>query len=91
MIRVMSMTTFLSAALLASSVHAAEPLQLDNDSARLNYSLGYQIGGDFKRQGVEMDAAAVIKGIEDALSGAEPAADCRRSDTVYFECGRHRA
>ena len=51
---------------------AAEALKLDNDTARNNYSLGYQIGNDFKRQGVQIDAAAVVKGIEDALSGAEP-------------------
>jgi len=72
MIRSMKIATVTSLALLASSVNAAGPLKLDNDSARLNYSLGYQVGGDFKRQGVEMNAEAVVKGIEDALSGTEP-------------------
>ena len=51
---------------------AAQPLNLEDETARINYSLGYQIGGDFKRQGVEMNGAVVLKGIEDALSGAEP-------------------
>jgi FKBP-type peptidyl-prolyl cis-trans isomerase FklB len=51
---------------------ASEPVSLDDETARINYSLGYQIGGDFKRQGVEMNADAVVKGIEDALSGTEP-------------------
>jgi FKBP-type peptidyl-prolyl cis-trans isomerase len=68
----MRIATLMSVALLASSVNAAEPLKLDNDNARINYSLGHQIGGDFKRQGIEMNAEAVVKGIEDALSGAEP-------------------
>jgi len=72
MIRSMKIATVTSLALLASSVNAAGPLKLDNDSARLNYSLGYQVGGDFKRQGVEMNTEAVVKGIEDALSGTEP-------------------
>jgi len=49
-----------------------EPLDLDDETVRINYSLGYQIGGDFKRQGVDMDPDAVIQGIADALSGAEP-------------------
>ena len=49
-----------------------EPLDLDDETVRINYSLGYQIGGDFKRQGVEMDPEAVVQGIADALSGAEP-------------------
>jgi FKBP-type peptidyl-prolyl cis-trans isomerase FklB len=72
MIRTMRIATAMSIALLTSSVNAAELLKLDNDTARLNYSLGYQVGGDFKRQGVEMNADAVVKGIEDALSGTEP-------------------
>ena len=72
MIRSMRIATVISLALLASSINAAEPLKLDDDTARINYSLGYQIGGDFKRQGVEMNAEAVIKGIKDALSGTEP-------------------
>jgi FKBP-type peptidyl-prolyl cis-trans isomerase FklB len=64
-------TAILCAAPIAFAA-AAEPLDLENETARINYSLGYQIGGDFKRQGVEMNADAVVKGIEDALSGAEP-------------------
>jgi FKBP-type peptidyl-prolyl cis-trans isomerase FklB len=57
----------------AGWAHAAdEPLPLDNETDRISYSLGYQIGGDFKRQGVEMNAEAVVQGIADALSGAEP-------------------
>ncbi len=51
---------------------ANEEVDITDEMARINYSLGYQIGGDFKRQGVEMDAAAVVKGIEDALAGGEP-------------------
>jgi FKBP-type peptidyl-prolyl cis-trans isomerase FklB len=57
----------------AGSVQAAEAVNLQDETARISYSLGYQIGGDFKRQGVEMNAEAVVKGIQDALSGAEPA------------------
>ena len=59
-------------ALAAAPLAAAEPLKLEEETPRINYSLGYQIGGDFKRQGVEMDAEAVVQGIRDALSGAEP-------------------
>ena len=58
--------------LLSAPLSAAEPLKLEEETPRINYSLGYQIGGDFKRQGVEMDAEAVVQGIRDALSGAEP-------------------
>jgi FKBP-type peptidyl-prolyl cis-trans isomerase FklB len=71
----MRIATFIGFALLAApagAAFAADTLTLDNDTARINYSLGYQIGGDLKRQGIESNSAAIVKGIEDALSGAEP-------------------
>jgi FKBP-type peptidyl-prolyl cis-trans isomerase FklB len=49
-----------------------EPLDFNDETVRINYSLGYQIGGDFKRQGVDMNPDAVIQGITDALSGGQP-------------------
>jgi FKBP-type peptidyl-prolyl cis-trans isomerase FklB len=57
---------------LGATSMAAEGLDLANETARINYSVGYQIGGDFKRQGVDLDADAVVRGIEDALRGGEP-------------------
>jgi FKBP-type peptidyl-prolyl cis-trans isomerase len=51
---------------------AADTLGLDSETARINYSLGYQIGGDIRRQGIEPDHAALLKGIEDAVSGSGP-------------------
>jgi FKBP-type peptidyl-prolyl cis-trans isomerase FklB len=58
--------------LLSAPLSAAEELSLESETARINYSLGYQIGGDFKRQDVDMDAEAVVQGIRDALSGTRP-------------------
>jgi FKBP-type peptidyl-prolyl cis-trans isomerase FklB len=55
-----------------SSALMAEEMQLKDENARINYSLGYQVGKDFSRQGLNMDAEALAKGIDDALSGAEP-------------------
>lgn len=53
-------------------VNATEALNLEHEEARINYSLGYQIGGDFKRQKLNIDPEAVVQGIQDALSGAQP-------------------
>jgi len=50
---------------------AAEPVELKDQNAKANYSIGYQIGGDFRRQGVEITPEVLISGVEDALSGAE--------------------
>jgi len=71
----MKLSIYLPAVLLCAlsmPLAGAEALKLDSETARTNYSLGYQIGGDFKRQNLEMDAEAVVQGIRDALSGAEP-------------------
>lgn len=44
---------------------------LNDDAAKLNYSVGYQIGSDFKYQEIEVRTQAIIKGIEDAMSDSE--------------------
>jgi FKBP-type peptidyl-prolyl cis-trans isomerase len=84
----MKITTGIGIALLAGSVSAAEPLKLEDETARINYSLGHQIGGDFKRQGVKMNAAAIVRGIEDALSGAEPLMTPQEMHTTLTELKR---
>ena len=56
----------------ASCVAADSDLDFEDETTRINYSLGYQIGGDFKRQDVEMSADAIVQGIADALGDGEP-------------------
>jgi FKBP-type peptidyl-prolyl cis-trans isomerase FklB len=51
---------------------ATGPVALESEDAKANYSVGYQIGGDFKRQGVPVDANALLAGIRDAVEGGEP-------------------
>jgi len=50
---------------------AAEPVELKSENDKINYSVGYRLGSDFKRQGVEMNSAIVQKGIDDATGGGE--------------------
>ena len=55
-----------------STVYAeGQPAVLNDEAARLNYSVGYQIGSDFKQQEFEVRPEAVLKGIEDAMSGSK--------------------
>ena len=51
---------------------ADEKPELKDEKEKISYSLGYQIGGDFKRQGVELDPDLLVKGMQDAAGGAEP-------------------
>jgi FKBP-type peptidyl-prolyl cis-trans isomerase len=50
---------------------AAEPVELKTENDKINYSVGYRLGNDFKRQEVEINSDIVQKGIEDATSGGE--------------------
>jgi len=44
---------------------------LADDTARINYSVGYQVGSDFRYQEIELRPEAVIQGILDAMSDGE--------------------
>jgi FKBP-type peptidyl-prolyl cis-trans isomerase len=54
--------------------HAADSKKsgLDTDKKKLSYTIGQQIGGQLKSQGVELDAATFASSIQDALSGKKP-------------------
>jgi FKBP-type peptidyl-prolyl cis-trans isomerase FklB len=51
---------------------AAGKAELKTETERINYSVGYQIGGDFKAQGVELTPDVLVQGIRDALNKNEP-------------------
>ena len=57
--------------LLTGICTAGEQPELKSENDRINYSVGYQIGGDFKRQAVALSPQVLIQGIEDALQGSE--------------------
>jgi FKBP-type peptidyl-prolyl cis-trans isomerase len=58
-------------AILYGVIVAGEPVRLEDENDRLNYSYGYQIGENFKKDSVNVNMEILIKGIQDALSGAE--------------------
>jgi FKBP-type peptidyl-prolyl cis-trans isomerase FklB len=51
---------------------AAGSVELKDEKDRINYSVGYQIGGDFKKQGVNLNPEALVQGIRDALNETQP-------------------
>jgi FKBP-type peptidyl-prolyl cis-trans isomerase len=50
---------------------AKGPIALESEDAKANYSVGYQIGGDFKRQNIPLEADALVAGLKDAIEGGE--------------------
>jgi FKBP-type peptidyl-prolyl cis-trans isomerase FklB len=69
------MRTFLmvgiALSLLSGDARAAEETALEGEKQKLGYSIGYQVGGDFRRQGFEIDPELVVK-VLDAQAGSEP-------------------
>lgn len=46
--------------------------ELKDQKEKVSYSIGLNIGNDFKTQGVEVDTNILLKGMTDALTGAQP-------------------
>jgi len=63
---------FVGLVLLPGVCLAADKVELKTEAERINYSVGYQIGGDFKAQGVELSPEVLVRGIQDALKKSEP-------------------
>jgi FKBP-type peptidyl-prolyl cis-trans isomerase FklB len=62
----------LTLALLSGASFAEEPPDRGDEKQKLSYSVGYQVGGDFRRLGLPIDAELVVRGVVDALAGSEP-------------------
>ena len=57
---------------LVSQVNAEEKLVLKNQKEKVSYIIGMDIGGNLKKQSIDMDPNILAKGIQDALGGAKP-------------------
>ena len=67
---------------------AGEKPELSDENDRINYSLGYQIGGDLKRQHVEVDGDILLRGIRDAMNDADPLLGQEEMQTILIELKR---
>ena len=67
---VCAIITMISMGTIAFS--ALADMNLKDDSGRINYSIGYQLGADFRIQEFDLKPDIVLMGIQDALSGTKP-------------------
>ena len=56
---------------LVSQVGAQEKLVLKNQKEKVSYIIGMDIGGNLKKQPVDIDQKILVKGIQDGLAGAK--------------------
>jgi FKBP-type peptidyl-prolyl cis-trans isomerase FklB len=72
----LKVTVVLGILFLVSQVNAQEKLVLKNQKEKVSYSIGLNVGrnlgSDLKKQSIDIDPNMVAKGIQDALSGANP-------------------
>ncbi len=69
---ILMITVVISLAVSYGPCFAGEKLVPKEEKDQASYSVGYQIGGDLRQQGTDIDPEAFLKGVEDALSAAEP-------------------
>ncbi len=68
-----------------SSVHAVDDNELSDQADRINYTIGHQIGTDFKRQKINLNEQAVRSGIVDGQSNAPPKLDQQEMQANLLE------
>jgi FKBP-type peptidyl-prolyl cis-trans isomerase FklB len=52
--------------------YAEDKVELQDEKAKVSYSIGFQMAQDLARQGIAIDADLVKRGMQDALSGSQP-------------------
>jgi FKBP-type peptidyl-prolyl cis-trans isomerase len=68
--------------LLVGVVHGQEKLDLKNPQQRASYSIGADIGSNFKRQGIEVDSKAMAAGLADAIAGKTQLTEAEMKETL---------
>jgi len=68
----LALVILLNTILLSGVASAGENPDLEAKKGKLSYSVGYQVGGDFVRQGQDINPEVLLKGIQDAMAGNDP-------------------
>ena len=58
-------------AIVTNDLRGADEVKLESLAQKASYVIGRNIGGQMARDGVEIDAAALVRGISDALAGKD--------------------
>ena len=64
---------------------------LESDGDKVNYSLGYELGKDLKREDLSLKAEALLQGVRDALEGNDPLASSRERRVALKQIKDKRA
>lgn len=70
--QIIFISSLLMTYLVQGNLLAGEASKLENETDRISYSLGQQVGRDLKELGVDLDAAAIMQGFKDASGDETP-------------------
>ncbi len=82
-------SALLSSALLSCSGGQKKP-DLNTDKAKLSYTIGQQIGRQFKGQNLDIDSNALATSIEDVLTGKEARLTAEEMQAVMLKSQREQ-
>ena len=63
---------FIATLLIAAPAFAQTKPELKSEKDKVSYSIGLDIGSTFKKQAMDIDPAMLLRGLQDASTGAEP-------------------
>nr|P31106.1 RecName: Full=Outer membrane protein MIP; AltName: Full=Macrophage infectivity potentiator; AltName: Full=Peptidyl-prolyl cis-trans isomerase; Short=PPIase; AltName: Full=Rotamase; Flags: Precursor [Legionella micdadei] len=67
----LAMSTTIAATATTDATTSAPGTSLTTDTEKLSYSIGADLGKNFKKQGIEISPAAMAKGLQDGMSGGQ--------------------
>ncbi len=62
----------IGACALVMGATTAQAADLNTDKQKMSYFLGFQVGQQFKQDGIELDAAAFLQAVKDVQADAQP-------------------
>lgn len=77
----------------AGNAPSGEALQLDTDTRRFSYTIGYQLGEQLRREALTLDASVLARGVQDGAAGSPPRlpASDRENALRQFEAKQDQA
>lgn len=75
--------------LTAGNALANESLSLHDEADRINYTIGHQIGADFRRQNVELNEQVLKQGLQHGEAGTPPVMDLSEMQEMLLDLKRN--
>ena len=83
------LSTAIFVCLLTTNIPASESVTLSDEADRINYTIGHQIGTDFKRQKLKLDEQALRTGLQHGQTNSTPLLDRKEMSIALSDLKRN--